>query len=133
MWVENGGGQKINKCIIADDVIKTFWRNQLIGILIDKFADQAYNSDDDNETKTERVFNFQRDYKSEVERLMERYLNSLTLIWLKLDMVFNHDDTIDWSMLPSHLLFLTNPALIFSHLETTTWVWENYWNWTKYY
>lgn len=46
--------------------------------MIDKFADQAYKSiieEDDNETKIERVRNFQIDYKSEIERLMERYVN----------------------------------------------------------
>lgn len=88
---ENFPGQKIMDCIAVALKIfleehkdaKVYWRNQLIGILIDKFADQAYKSlgeDDDNESKIERVQNFQRDYKSEIQRLMERYDMNLCLV-----------------------------------------------------
>lgn len=44
-------------------------------ILIDKFADQALNSERDNETTEERVQKYKSDYKTQVKNLMdvERY------------------------------------------------------------
>lgn len=53
---------------------KDFWRKQLM-ILIDKFADQALNSERDNETTEERVQKYKSDYKTQVKNLMdvERY------------------------------------------------------------
>lgn len=74
-WIRDEEEVKINESSNIPDEhndAKVFWRNQLIGILIDKFADQAYNSDDNIETKAERVQNFQQEYKSEVQRLIDR-------------------------------------------------------------
>lgn len=61
----------INYILDENKDAKFFWK-KMIKILIDKFANQAYNSEEnDNSNKKERVQNFQRDYKNEVERLME--------------------------------------------------------------
>lgn len=54
-------------------------------ILIDKFADQALNSERDNETTEERVQKYKSDYKTQVKNLMdvERY-GLLFFCWFKL-------------------------------------------------
>lgn len=46
-----------------------------MNVLIEKFGEQATNSEKDNESTKERVKKFQSDYKIEVKRLMdvERY------------------------------------------------------------